>query len=371
MIRARASLFTCSIVLASLAGAATAAAQSSATGTAAPATARAAAQESYARGNRYFNQAEQKHDKSLYEAAYLQFTEAYAVYPNDKVLWNLAASEVKTGRYVPALGHLRTYDAHQHVTAQPSGDRATYQMLYDEAYRATGHLAVDAPASARVRVDGADAGVAPLSGEIDVQPGATHAIDALLPDGTSLHAQASPAAGDVAHVTLAAAPATAASPASTAPAIPAAAPVSPAASSEAPPPPRAPEEGGGFFTTRNTLALGLGVLALGALGTAVGFQIVAGNDQGRANTLAGQIPNTSNACGPGTTIPQCGQFTDANDAAHREQTTATALFVVGGVAALGTLAVLVFWPSRGREASWLPAPAVSPSLAGLEWNAAF
>lgn len=365
MIRARASLFTCCLVLASLAGEAAATAQSSA-----PATARAAAQESYARGNRYFNQAEQKHDKSLYEAAYLQFTEAYAVYPNDKVLWNLAASEVKTGRYVQALGHLRTYDAHQHVTAQPSGDRATYQMLYDEAYRATGHLAVDAPASARVRVDGEDAGVAPLSGEIDVQPGATHAIDALLPDGTSLHAQASPAAGDVAHVTLAAAPA-AAAPASPAAAIPAAAPVSPPASSEAPPPPGAPEEGGGFFTTRNTLALGLGALAVGALGTAVGFQVAAGNDQGRANNLAGQIPNTPNACGPGTTVPQCGPFTDANDAAHREQTAATALFVVGGVAALGTVAVLVFWPSRGREASWLPVPAVSPSLAGLEWNAAF
>jgi hypothetical protein len=84
--------------------------------TSVPATAKAAAQESFARGNRLFNQAEQKHDRTLYEAAYLQFSQAFAIYPDDRILWNLIVSEIKTDRDVDGLRHLRAYNRGTPIT---------------------------------------------------------------------------------------------------------------------------------------------------------------------------------------------------------------------------------------------------------------
>src|SRR5208282_304651 len=69
----------------------------------------------FAEGLRSYDEAEAKHDPKLYEAAYLAFVQAYRLYPSDKVLLNLALSEVKSARYVDGLVHLRLYEARAHV----------------------------------------------------------------------------------------------------------------------------------------------------------------------------------------------------------------------------------------------------------------
>src|SRR5260370_17806904 len=169
-----------------------------------PTRPKAAAQERHAKGVRLFNEAEQKHDASLYEAAYLQFVQAYAVFPDDRVLWNLGVAEAKTGRFLEALKHLHAYDEHQHVSAQPEHpDRTALKALLSQANGATGHLAIAAPYGTRIRIDGVDIGSAPLAAPVDVTPG-THAIDSVTADGVTLPPQSTPVlTGEIAAIQVA------------------------------------------------------------------------------------------------------------------------------------------------------------------------
>jgi hypothetical protein len=327
----------------------------------APATAKAAAQESYLRGNQLFNQAEQKHDRTLYEAAYLQFSQAFAVFPDDRILWNLIVSETKTERYVDALRHLRAYDKRQHVANEPRhAQHAVFAALFEQASKATGHLVIEAPVAAPLRLDGTDIGSAPLADPVDVQPGA-HKLEAALGGGKVLSASASPAAGEVVHVALTEDPPLAST------SLQAPVPVGPST----PSPDRDVPPGAGFFTTRNTIALGLGVVAVGALALGTGFEVASGNDQGTAKQLGAQLPNGGNVCTPGSTVPQCAQLRDANSSAASHQNAATAFFITGGVAGVAAVGVLLLWPSHSDARAGMLSPMILPSTGGLQWLGTF
>jgi hypothetical protein len=244
-----------------------AAAQSPPSSAEASAAAKAAAQETFERGNRLFNEAEQKHDRSLYEAAYLQFSQAFAIFPKDKILWNLTVTECKTDRFVEALRHLRIYDGHEHVADQPSHpDHAQFVALLAQASGATGHVVIDAPPGAKVRVDQNDAGTSPLADPIDVAPG-PHAIEATLIDGKTVSASASPVAGQTFRVTLAEQAQDSGGPTATA---------EPSASAAVNVPPDREPRSPGFFTARNSLAFGLGVVAVAAVAGGAGFAVASG-----------------------------------------------------------------------------------------------
>jgi len=101
--------------------------------------------------------------------------QAYRLYPSDKVLLNLALSEVKSARYVDGLVHLRLYEARAHV--QPGHPK--YPIVHEYMARAalhTGRIVVDAPMGAEVLVDGVSVGRMPVDPQ-DVSPG-THAVEA-------------------------------------------------------------------------------------------------------------------------------------------------------------------------------------------------
>jgi hypothetical protein len=340
-----------------------AAAQGNAPAAAAPATPKEAAQESYARGNKLFNLAEQKHDRTLYEAAYLQFSQAYAIFPSEKIAWNLAVTECKTDRYVDALRHLRIYDKEEHVAEQPRHpDHVVFVALFEQAAKATGHLLIDASPGAKLRLDQNDAGTSPLADPIDVVPG-PHRIEAAFISGKTMAANVSPAAGETARVSLTEPASDAASPTATADPMP--------SQATAVPPDRTPHSTG-FFTARNTVALGLGVVAVAAFAGGAGFEVASGSDQDRANQLGAQLPAGENVCGAGTTVPQCSSFKDAKDSAAREQTAATALFITGGVAAAAAVGVLLLWPGdAARSGAGSLAPMLSVSTAGLGWRGVF
>jgi hypothetical protein len=326
-----------------------------------PPSARAAAQESYARGNRTFELAEQKHDKSLYEAAYLQFAQAFAIYPNDKVLWNLAVTEVKTGRYLDALRHLRAYDVHENVTGQPgSAKRAAYQALYDEASQAVGHLGLDAAPGARVQVDGVDVGTGPISSPIDVAPG-THSITAVFASGKTASLQATVGAGDVARLTLAEPPSDASPPASAASLSAPPAPV--AAPSDAQPaeqPPRA-----SWWTTPRYFGLGAGAVAVLGVGAGIAFRVAYAGNQSDASSIRSTL--APGAC-VGSSLPTaCSDLQDKINAGSTNATLSTVSFVVAGVAAAASAGLLLFGGgnSSARSGSVEWSPVVGPGSVGV------
>ena len=164
------------------------------------------AQRHFADGLRAYDVAEFKHDQTMFDVAYQAFAQSYALNPTDKVLWNLALSEVNSGRYLKGLTHLRLYDEHQHVSAQPG--HARLGLLRDYMARAvagTAHLTIDAAAGTPITIDGVAVGVAPVLPQ-DMEPG-THVVEAL---GQRTEVKA--AAGQVAVVTVVAPPALAAPP---------------------------------------------------------------------------------------------------------------------------------------------------------------
>jgi hypothetical protein len=73
------------------------------------------------------------------------------------------------GKMVEALRHLRVALRSPGWTAE---QRSVVQQNFDDAYRATGHLAVRTVEGAKVAVDGVVVeGAAPFDGPLDVLPG--------------------------------------------------------------------------------------------------------------------------------------------------------------------------------------------------------
>jgi hypothetical protein len=333
-----------------------------------PTTPKAAAQESYAKGVRLFNEAEQKRDANLYEAAYLQFVQAYAVFPDDRILWNLGVAEAKTGRFLEALKHLHAYDEHQRVLAQPDHpDRTTLKALLAQADGATGHLTIAAPYGMRIRIDGVDVGSAPLAAPVDVAPGA-HAIDSVTADGVTPPRQSTTVLpGEIVVIQIAAPSASARSATTARPLGVGPGGQNAEGASTVSDNNHAPGSG----AARTITITVLGVAGLGSVGAGVGFLVAAGSDQSRADQLATQLPGGSNACGPSSPFPACQKFQDANHSAQDKTNTATVLFVSGGIAVAGAVAVFALWPTSSSPERAAIAPVVSPTYAGAQWVGTF
>jgi hypothetical protein len=322
-----------------------AAAQSAAPPPDAPTTPKAAAQESYARGNRLFNQAEQRHDRALYEAAYLQFSQAFAIFPDDRILWNLLVVEMKTDRFVDGLRHLHTYEKRK--GADPRRHSPEFTAVLDQALRSTARIAIEAPAGVPVRVDGTDVGMAPFVDPVDVAPG-VHKLEATLINGKTLVARTSPAAGELAHVTLAEAPSDAAPPPAVVPPLPLA-PLSPQAS---------PADGAStsWWTPARTIGVGAAVVAAVGIGGGIGFHFASTGNANQANSLRASVP--PNSCATATLSAACTNVENKINAANQDATLSTVSFVVGGVAAAASLGLIVFGggkpAARTGSVEWTP-----------------
>jgi hypothetical protein len=321
-------------------------------------TPQTAARASVEKGARLFAQAEKKHDRALYEAAYLQFVQAYAVFPDDRVLWNLGMCEIRTERYIEGLAHLRTYDAHLHVSAQPT---SPYSSMLAELLKvgnaATGHLAVDAPAGSVVIVDGKKIDhPAPLIEPIDVQPG-DHAVTAQLGDKNAKLVITAPAGTTTGvHLVFAADPpspllvpvATAPTSSTPAPDMPSETPSSPSSSTRA---------------VLTVSALGVGVVGLG-LG--IGFRLAA---QSKSSDLAAFQVAQPGACANPTGLT-CAQSNSLRDDVNRDSTISTVGYVVAGVGAVSAAAFWFLWPASSTRAAWV-LPSIGAGSAELHVGGSF
>jgi hypothetical protein len=150
-------------------------------------------------GKRLIREGTREGNAAKLEMAYVEFKEAYALYPHAKAsLLNLVESEILTGRQVDAMKRLREF-VREHGTPDERSEYAkAFRQHWDNAFKATGHIDIDAPPGVRVLVDNEEVGFAPLA-TVDVSPG-HHTIEGSGPQ--SLRAETNAPAGTIVRASL-------------------------------------------------------------------------------------------------------------------------------------------------------------------------
>jgi tetratricopeptide repeat protein len=258
-----------------------------------------------------------------YDQARGSFLQTLALSPgNPKVLLNLAISEHGAGRFVDALGHLKAYLASPKV--DPKKAQEVKSTLYDELWKATGHLRIQADRGESVLLDSdGKLGNAPLADVVDVAPG-HHRVAA-----GSRNTEVSVAAGETKDVQLAAE-----------------SPGAPVATTSATPPLTEPPRDTSNEKTWGTgQFVGLGVAGAGliGLGLGVGFAMASSSGSDKVDRLEQETGTNGERCAGGST--QCrDDLEQQRDERDRNSALATG-FLVGGGIALAAGAVMFFaWP---------------------------
>jgi hypothetical protein len=297
-----------------------------------------AAKKRFAQGSLLFKQGN-------YEAARAAFLDAYGLAPMGFILRNVAASEMRLGKPLDALRHLRGALAAPDLS---SDRRAVVQKDLDEAYSATGHVGLNVADGAAVSVDGtAVEGQAPFKDPIDVMPG-HHVFDARLGPRTA-HVEAEVKAGAVQNVTLDLPPP---------PPPPATVTASPVALP--PPPAEQPSQvSEGFWTTRRDVGVVVTGVGLVALGVGLGFDVAS---QNHASNATG-IQLSSTACTGVSQPAGCNTFRSEQDA-QRSDATLSRVFLGVGIAGAVAGVVLFFWPSSPSRVAL--GPMATPYGGGLQ-----
>jgi hypothetical protein len=304
-------------------------------------------------GKRLIREGKREGNAAKLEMAYVEFKEAYALYPHAKAsLLNLVESEIATGRMVEAMKHLRQF-VREHGTPEEVNEYAkAFRQHWDRAFTATGHVEVDAPPGVRVLVDREELGFAPLATAVDVSPG-HHTIEAIGPQ--NLRAEINAPAGAIVRTSLeptatespgssigAATPSASTSATTEAPAI-----------SVSPPPSRDEDATQTFWTPASRWGLVAGGAGLVALGVGAVFAVRNKNDANAADALSMQLgPTGCSAMAQGA----CRDLQRARGDQSTDFAAAVVFLGVGGAAAaIG--AVLLFSPKRSH-----PRAAVLPML---------
>lgn len=321
-----------------------------------------AAQDARARAEaeRHFRRGVQLHDHDKDREALLEYRQAYALYPNPKILFNMARSEQLTG---DLLGAERDFNAClKDATFAGHADEARKRL--EELHGQLGHVRVQAPAGTAITIDGQP--VADWSQPVDVMPG-THSVMAT--NGWQATHSVQAVAGQDVTVSFEA-PAEATAPKR---AVPSTADTSPARVEVPPPVQPTPEAPSGHSPARAIVAGTLGVVALGALGTAIYLGAHSSSEASKARSLNAQRGSTP--C-PDAGATLCANISDAVDAENRDAELSRILYVGAGVAAVGAVATWLLWPASRPasgatgSAAWLT-PWVGRGAAGIGAGGAF
>jgi hypothetical protein len=263
-----------------------------------------------------------------YEQARASFLQTLVLSPGSpNVLLNLAISEHGAGHPVEALGHVKMYLASPKVDARKAQE--VRQTLYDELWRATGHLKIQADRGDSLILDGdVKLGNAPLADVVDVSSGKHRVASGLRTVDVTV------SAGETKDVVLVAErPSTP---------VPSAAPAVVPGHTEEPPP-----ETTHSSPARWILPLGLGVAAAGALALGVGF--ASGNRSAVKRADDAQAANGGNACADQSSAP-CSERRDALSTASTDRTWSYVGFIGAGALGAGAVASIIFWPHDARGA---------------------
>ncbi len=342
-------------------------------------------------------------DKKDYDKARIAFLQAYALKKHPAVLLNLAQSELRSNHEADAAKHFAAYlregkDASDSErTAAEAGLNATRAMVAEVTVN------VD-EGGAEVFVDTSSEGISPLPGPLYVTPG-SHSVEARK-GGKSAATQINASAGRQLTATLnfATKPAPVVAPIPSNPDQP-----------EAPAEPDQPSEPSAgrkpFFkwlVSSPVGVVGLGLTGVG-LGVGVGGALASNHAYNNADSIAEQIkknaaadsnqaaPDTSSLCNdPSSWLTShdyvqnmktpdlatrtgeyknaCSKYPDNVNHGDTLKTVATVGFVVGGVAAVGTIIYYFIDPSAKEDSAKEAheprrriaiVPTVGPSQSGL------
>ena len=276
-------------------------------------------------------------DQGKYEEALTAYRGAWKLSQTFDVAANLGQTEVELGHYVDAAEHLSFAIAHL-----PPSVAADLRKELGELYaQARGEVTVlrlqVSPEGARVLVDGEPVGTAPLAPELFVEPG-PHVIEVRMADHESARQHIETRAGEQHEVELALAPSiqSAESP--------------PAVVEDAGP---APVPGPSWVP----VAVG-GTLAAIGVGMGVGFAVAAEDRRTERNDRLVALGGTS-PCGTGAPYPtECAAIEELDSDATTYADVSVAGFVTAGVAAVATVAYLL-WP---REPAQQQGVRVAPAV---------
>jgi hypothetical protein len=236
--------------------------------------------------------------------------------------------------------------------------KAIAKKELDDAYAATGHIAVSTAPGAIVTVDGnAVAGTAPFADEIDVTIG-KHTLEARL-GAQSARFEVDAKGGQVSTIELAIAPPPPPPP------IPAVTNTPPATS----PPPRPssmpdvpPQDGTpAFWNARREIGLVVGVAGAVGLGASAIFYSSAQSQGNKANSLATQL--STGACSGSAQVAACGELQNAHSS-QKTDGTLSGVFLAVGATAFVAGAVMLFWPASSGSTQTAIAPFFSPGTGG-------
>ena len=301
-----------------------------------------------------------------YEGARVAFARSYELAPRTATLLNLALAELNSGRPLDAVRHMRIFIAASDAPKDKVEEARTKMLPRAEAQ--IGRLQVEAPIGARVFVDGADVGMAPLPDPIDVMPGNHEIVVRLGSDSSSMRVPV--AAGDVSRVRVAlqtAAPSTFVAPRDSS--------VAPSAPQVAPSiaPPAAEQPSPTVWTPQRITILAFGTGAVVSTGIGIGFDVASKSDGRDADGYRAQVPGTS-TCAPkaGQQLPsQCASLADAISSQTTHHNLAVGFYIGGAALAVGAIASWLFWPSQKQDAprAWLRP--VFGATSGVELGGAF
>lgn len=257
-----------------------------------------------------------------YEQARASFLQSLVLSPGSpNVLLNLAISEHGAGHPVEALGHLKMYLASPKVDAKKAQE--VKQTLYDELWRATGHLKIQADRGDSLVLDGeVKLGNAPLADVVDVSVGKHRVASGPRTVDVTV------SAGETKDVVLVAerpsAPVLIATPG-----------VVPGHTEE--PPPETTQSS----PARWIVPVGLGVAAAGALVMGIGFGAGNRNAVDKAEQLrtgAGGRPCADQASAV------CANYNDELSTGRTDKTLSYVGYIGAGAFAAAAIAAIVFWP---------------------------
>ncbi len=280
------------------------------------------------------------------------FRTSYALHPSGATLRNWALTEMHLGKLVEALGHLKVALNAPGLTAE---QRTIVQQNFDEAYRATGHVAVRTTDGARVAIDGVVVeGAAPFDGPLDVLPGRRQAEARLGAEIARAEVDALP--GQVVQLDLSVA---------SRPELPAASSALDSRSSTT------RDQAVGerprtttWWTAPHAGALGLA--AMGAVGVGLGFYFDA-----RSNAAASDADSLRSAlagqCGGAAVAPECAVLRDKIAEVHTDEAISEVAFAAGATAVVGAAVMLALAGPRAvvRTGSVQWTPRIGPGAAGM------
>jgi hypothetical protein len=286
-----------------------------------------------------------------YARAEVAFRMSYSLAPRPSTLRNWGLTEMKLGKMVEALAHLRAALASSGWTPE---QRAIVRQNLDDAYAATGHLSVKTAAGARVAIDGAAVdGVAPFDAPLDVAAGQRH-VEVRLGSGAG-RADVQATAGTVVEVDLAI-------PQSPEPPLVAMGVAERPLAATAESPALEPTEG--WWTPPRTVAAALAGAAAVGVGLGIYFDAAA---HGAASDANAWRTGLTGDCAAAAAPAGCGALRDKINAAHTDETLEVVAFAAGGAAALGAAVLLAIArpsaPVRTGSVRWVPV--LAPQAAGV------